>query len=479
MGNLHRLRRPARGELIHAAVAAAATSLLFVAVYGGCSWLTSLRSDVGTWVFNWEKAMPFVPAMIIPYMSIDLFFVGAPFVCTDRAERRLYAKRITFAILVAGAFFLLMPLQFAFPRPVPEGWTGPIFSFLHGFDRPYNMFPSLHIALRTILADTYARHTRGALRWVVHVWFSLIGFSTVLTWQHHVADVAGGFVLALFCFYLIREPAARTRSVNYRVGFYYICGAGILFLAALLLKGWWLLLLWPAVAFGLTGGAYFGLVPGVFRKEEGLLPLSTRCLMAPVLLGHRLSLRYYQRRAEPWNEILPDLWMGRRLDEKEAQQALRLGITAVLDLTSEFSEPPAFRSIRYLNLPILDLTAPDPSQLEAAVEFIDRERQKGIVYVHCKIGYSRSAAAVGTYLCATGIAGTADDAIAIMRLARPSLIVRAEARRAMLSAKDLPGVFAGPLSCEPETSLPPSGKATGQREIVGTEETPAWLNCRH
>ena len=28
-------------------------------------------------------------------------------------------------------------------------------------DKPYNLCPSLHIALRTILAVTYARHTRG------------------------------------------------------------------------------------------------------------------------------------------------------------------------------------------------------------------------------------------------------------------------------------------------------------------------------
>ena len=46
---------------------------------------------------------------------------------------------------------------------------------------PHNLFPSLHIALRMILADIYARHTRGVVRVLVHVWFSLIGLSTVLT----------------------------------------------------------------------------------------------------------------------------------------------------------------------------------------------------------------------------------------------------------------------------------------------------------
>ena len=161
-------------------------------VYGGCNWITAHRSDVGTWYYSWERFIPFVPVMIIPYMSIDLFFVAAPFLCRSREELRMLARRIAFAILVAGAFFLLMPLKIGVSRVrKPVGWTGAIFNFLHGFDQPYNLFPSLHITLRTILADLYARHTKGVTRLASHVWFSLIGFSTVLTYQHHVVDVIG------------------------------------------------------------------------------------------------------------------------------------------------------------------------------------------------------------------------------------------------------------------------------------------------
>jgi predicted protein tyrosine phosphatase/membrane-associated phospholipid phosphatase len=431
MGNLHRFRGPARGQLIHAALTALGTSLLFVVVYGGCSWLTAQRGDVGTWVYGWERSIPFVPLMIIPYMSIDLFFVAAPFVCRDREERRLLARRIALAILAAGACFVLMPLRFAFPRPVPQGWLGAIFGFLHAFDRPYNMFPSLHIVLRTLLAHTYARHTRGALRWLVHIGFSLIGFSTVLTWQHHVADVAGGFILALLCFYFVRRPTPAVRGKNVRIGIYYLLGAGLLSAAALAPGGWALALLWPALGMALAAGAYFGWTADLFRKENGRLPLSSRCLLAPLLLGHWLSLRHYSRRADPWNEVVPSLWVGRRLNEREARRAVRQGVAAVLDLTAEFSEPAAFRALAYLNLPVTDLTAPSPAQLATAVAFIQRERARGTVYVHCKIGYSRSAAVVGAWLRAAGIAPDPADAIALMRRARPTLVVRPEAGTAI------------------------------------------------
>ena len=182
----------------------AALSLLFMVVYGGCIWITAHRSDVGTWYYSWERFIPFVPLMIIPYMSINLFFVGGPFLCQSRNELRVLAQRISFAILVAGACFLLIPLRFSVVCPQPSDWTGVVFRFLHLVDQPYNLFPSLHIAFRTILADLYAKHTKGLLRLTSHIWFALIGFSTLLTYQHHFVDIVGGFVLAAICFYLFR-----------------------------------------------------------------------------------------------------------------------------------------------------------------------------------------------------------------------------------------------------------------------------------
>ena len=112
---------------------------------------------------------------------------------------------MTLAILVVGRCFLTMPLRCTFPLPQPAGWTGAIFRTLHSFDRPYNLFPSLHISIWMILSGVYHRHTAGHVRWLTHAWFILIAVSTVLTHQHHVIDVAGGLVLGLFCYYLVPE----------------------------------------------------------------------------------------------------------------------------------------------------------------------------------------------------------------------------------------------------------------------------------
>jgi protein phosphatase len=154
-------------------------------------------------------------------------------------------------------------------------------------------------------------------------------------------------------------------------------------------------------------------------------------VLAPVLLGQYLSLLYYRRQCRPWDEFSPGLLIGRQLDDAEAAEAVRQGVTAVLDLTAEFSEATPFRATNYRNLPILDLTAPTPGQLREAIQFIAEESARGTVYVHCKIGYSRSATVVGAYQLASGRAATAQEAIELLRRVRPSIIVRPEAREAL------------------------------------------------
>ena len=144
--------------------------------------------------------------MILPYMSIDLFFVAAPFLCRSERALRIFSRRVMFAIVVSGVCFLLFPLRFAFPRPHADGRLGAIFDWFRGMDAPYNLLPSLHAALMVILADVYLRHTRGFVRAGIIAWFALIAVSPVLTYQHHLIDIAGGFVLAAFCFLIFRDP---------------------------------------------------------------------------------------------------------------------------------------------------------------------------------------------------------------------------------------------------------------------------------
>ena len=248
MWDIHRVGGPARRILIlRAAGTSVLLSLLFVVVYGGTNWFSAQRpsADVHTWYFAWELTiLPYVPLLIIPYMSMDVFFFMATFLCRDERELRTFAQRVVFSILVAAAFFLLLPLKLNWPeRPSVGGWFGVFVEqsckapFL--MEYPHNLFPSLHIVLCLIVADIYARHSSGIVRFLLCTWFSLIGMSTLLTWQHHLVDLAGGFMLAGFAFYFFRESDSRCPvTANVRVGCYYATGAVSVLMLAKLLGLW-------------------------------------------------------------------------------------------------------------------------------------------------------------------------------------------------------------------------------------------------
>jgi protein-tyrosine phosphatase len=376
---------------------------------------------------EWEGIIPFLPWFIIPYMSIDLFFVVAPFLCHHDKERHVLSRRIAAAILASGVFFLVMPLRFSFERPHVDGLMGLIFNNFREIDLPFNQFPSLHIALAMILVIHYRAHSRGVWHALVSIWFVLVAVSTIFTYQHHLIDILGGLVLGTWCFYLFPSDETVTGKRNRRVALYYASGVLALVGMSVLARPWTLLLLWPALSLATVALAYNGLGPWIYRKSNGSLPWSTRLLHAPMLIGQTVSAWHYARRSDAWNPVTPQVWIGRRLTESEAQRAVADGVTAVLDLTSEFGATPSFKALVYRQLPILDLTAPTAEQVCEAVDFITCEAQRGVVYVHCKVGYSRSGAIMGAYLIASGECADADAALARLRSARPGIVIRPEA----------------------------------------------------
>ncbi len=423
-----RMRRP----WLSAAGTVAFTGLLFIVAYNICNRLTGLRSDVGVWAFSWERSWPVIPALIVPYWSEDLLFVIAPFLCRTREEVAVHRRRIVFCIVAGCIGFLLIPLRFAFPRPHVEGLFAPMFAALYSFDLPHNLFPSLHIVLRTLLASMFLRVSRGPWRWLTHAWFSLIGISTLVTWQHHLVDVFGGFwlgAIALHLYHFDETPAPR--AANRAIAFGYAILALACSQIARISWPWTFAFVWPAFAFGVGAFGYGGFGARIYRKRDGRLTRLTKALLGPLLFVQWLSWIYYRGKSPRWSEVTPQVWIGALPTPEIARAAIAAGVTAVLDLTIEFSEAEPFLKTRYHHLPVLDLTAPNPDQLAEAVRFIEHEAARGIVFIHCKAGYSRTAGAVGAWLLESGRARTVDAVVALLEAARPGIVIRREVRVAL------------------------------------------------
>jgi protein-tyrosine phosphatase len=99
--------------------------------------------------------------------------------------------------------------------------------------------------------------------------------------------------------------------------------------------------------------------------------------------------------------ILPNLYLGDEQDASSRALLEQLGITHILNCASEV--PCAFpRGFRYLHL---ELTDPDPAfadHIPDMCRFIRAGRRRGAVLVHCRMGLSRSPAAILAYLCSRG-----------------------------------------------------------------------------
>jgi len=399
-------------------------SVTFTASYGFANWAAAQRTHVPSVVFAWEHRIPFLPWTIIPYWSIDLFYALALFLCADRRELQTHVRRVLTAQAVAVACFLAFPLHLAVAKPATDGIPGLLFDSLAGFDRPYNQAPSLHIALLVILWSFYARHVPRRWHAFLHTWAFLIGASVLTTYQHHFIDVPTGALLGLFCLWTWPDEsesplraAARTRDPKRRrLAALYAAGALICTAAAILVGGWALWLLWPAVSLIMVAANYGMLGAAGFQKRsDGRIPIATRFLLAPYVIGAAINARLWTR-GDAMTEIADDVWLG-RLPLVARETTPRFA--TIIDLCAEL--PAARHGGRHIALPALDLIPLSQPDLRCAADAIETARRDGPVLVACALGYGRSAAAVAAWLALTGRAASAEAAIAWARKARPRI----------------------------------------------------------
>ncbi len=404
----------------------------FFLVYGACNWFTDQRqSGVGQWFWEWEKHIPFIPEFIVPYMSMDLLFVGAFFLCRSRAELRTLVKRLFWVVAASGLCFLLFPLEFGMPRPVPEGWAKPWFEFLHAGDLPYNMAPSLHISLRSIVWITYGRHLRGGLRTVAKIWFVLVGASTLLVWQHHVIDVVTGFLMAWAVVAALPEVknvwkgevSAVHKKLSYRYGL-----AAVACAVLMIPGGAFSFFAWPATALAIMALTYATANEQHLQKINGTLTPAAEWILLPVILVTHAIQRKWLRTDPHLRELTPGVWFGRKVTNLEAKAMLDRGVTAVLDLTAESNAAGLLRErTHYLNLPTLDWTMPSTATLDRGTEFIEAQRHHGQVYLHCQLGLLRSACMAAAWLLKSGTALNAEDAVQQLKAIQPAVVLPADA----------------------------------------------------
>lgn len=193
---------------------------------------------------------------------------------------------------------------------------------------------------------------------------------------------------------------------------------------------------WSALSCFVLSLAYATRRPRLLgKRSDGTLGWAQVLALTPYhalnTLSYTLACRFSREKAA--DEIVPGLWLGRRLNRRDGSLIASIGPLSVLDAAAEMPELKSLRagSVKYLSLPLLDTGAPTPEQLRLAAGWIGERLERGPVLVHCALGHGRSATLVAAFLLRSERAATVEEALEIIRARRARIEPSCEQARAL------------------------------------------------
>lgn len=145
--------------------------------------------------FPWEKGIPFVSWMIVPYLLFNVLFL-LPLFLLPRQKMKELGMATALCTICAGFLFFIFPAQLGFERVLPNDSTRFIYEKLFRIDTPTNLVPSLHVAYSTLFflsCVNFFRSKIAKILWSILIF--IIIASTLFTHQHHVLDIVSGILL--------------------------------------------------------------------------------------------------------------------------------------------------------------------------------------------------------------------------------------------------------------------------------------------
>lgn len=168
--------------------------------YLGINWLNDYRTsyyDVSLW---FEKDIPFVPAMIVGYSFVFVLIIILFLVIDNMPDFWDICRRFLGMTLICFTIFLVFPVRMNFRPDVGVGhdFITELVSFYFWMDKPYNLFPSMHLAASFFVAF-YCMRRGPVIGWITMIMAVIVGVSVVLLKQHYIMDVVAGFTVAWIC----------------------------------------------------------------------------------------------------------------------------------------------------------------------------------------------------------------------------------------------------------------------------------------
>lgn len=404
-------------------------SVVFTVVYNYAAWYISALPEVPSFVFDFEKYIPFISWTIIPYMTSGLFFCLVFFFCTIKEQLTVLTQRMLFVTITAGIFFVLFPLQFSLPKPDTENLIlGYSFQFLKTFDSPFNQAPSLHITYALIFWTVFRTLKRG--RTILLLLLILLGISTLTTYQHHCIDIITGALLAHISFILFPYRKNDFLYRNFQVANFYFLSGWIFILSALLLNqfsgNFGLILLWPALISFSIGYHYQKNNIYFLKDKNGNIHWSKKIFYFPYLLMYRIFWRFLRKNKMPI-EPVSRIYISSKPDQKTLTHFKSNKDTFVYDLSPEIEENSLLKEqCTYHFHPILDIGKFDIERTQFLIAEISRTYshlpENGKILIHCTMGFTRSSV-IGILVIKNILSLPLEEAITIMETSNKDMII--------------------------------------------------------
>ena len=158
-----------------------------------------------------DRMIPFVPEMVLIYLSIYLFWLP-PILSKNISPKYFWKIMVAISLAFIATFLGHLLIPSSYPRPqisdvvAETDWANFIIKrFLHWADPPNNTFPSSHVVAAAILMILTRKKFKSWLYAIYCLWGTLIIISTLTVKQHYVVDVISAILVALAVIYAVNK----------------------------------------------------------------------------------------------------------------------------------------------------------------------------------------------------------------------------------------------------------------------------------
>lgn len=179
---------------------------IWAAGYFAISYITEGQTTYKLPTFEWERNIPFAPKFVFIYLTIYPVFLLPFLFIHQRDFFRLFSFAYITVMCICYLVYLFYPVSIDRPELSVSCFSTWVLGIVYAADRPWNCFPSLHVAMSLLASLTIleVHRIRGMLILFLTFW---IAYSTILIKQHYVLDVVAAMLLTftIHFFYMRRR----------------------------------------------------------------------------------------------------------------------------------------------------------------------------------------------------------------------------------------------------------------------------------